>query len=381
MVTFMQHLLPQSTSPWSILIVKATLTLIVTVLLGVSLYYLFRKTMFRLHKQGDSWPYVTVKAISKPLIYLITLIGVCLAVNVFISTSLDMTLDKYVPKILQCGIIIFMTWVAINFINGIQTHSIHQQKQNRLDKTTIYALTKLGRIVVIILAILFILPIFGIGISGLVAFGSVGGAAFAFASKDLLANFFGGIIVYFDKPFAIGDWIRSPDRNIEGIVEYIGWRSCRIRTFDLRPLYVPNSLFTTISIENVSRMTHRRINTTVGVRYDDASKIKAIADSIRLMLQTHEAIDNTQTIMVNLVNFGSSSLDIQVYAYTKTTKSVEFQNIQQEIYLQIIDVISQHGAQCAFPTTTLDLPENILGSLRAKQSNPDVIECAQKHDV
>lgn len=360
MATFLQNLSHSSASPLMILIAKAILILAVTAVLTVSLYYLFRKSMFRLHKKGDSWPYVTVRAISKPLIYLLTLIGVCLAVNVFVSTSFDLTFDKYVPKILQCGIVVFMTWVAINFINGIQTHSIHQQKQNRLDKTTIYALTKLGRIVVVMLAILFILPIFGIGISGLVAFGSVGGAAFAFASKDLLANFFGGIIVYFDKPFAIGDWIRSPDRNIEGTVEYIGWRSCRIRTFDLRPLYVPNSLFTTISIENVSRMTHRRINTTVGVRYDDASNIKVIADSIRLMLQTHEAIDNTQTIMVNLVNFGSSSLDIMVYAYTKTTKSVEFQAIQQDIYLQIIDIIGQHGAQCAFPTTTLDLPEVLI---------------------
>lgn len=364
MKTFMQGLQYQSSLPWVTLIGKSALILALTVILGVAMYYLSRKTMLRLHKQGDSWPYVTVKAISKPLIYLISLIGVCFAINVFISTSFDLTLDKYVPKILQCGIVIFMTWVAINFINGIQTHSIHQKKQNQLDKTTIYALTKLGRIVVVILALLFILPIFGIGISGLVAFGSVGGAAFAFASKDLLANFFGGIIVYFDKPFAIGDWIRSPDRNIEGTVEYIGWRSCRIRTFDLRPLYVPNSLFTTISIENVSRMTHRRINTTVGVRYDDASKIKAIADSIRLMLQTHEAIDNTQTIMVNLVNFGSSSLDIQIYAYTKTTKSVEFQNIQQDIYLQILDIISQHGAQCAFPTTTLDMPEALIKSVR-----------------
>ena len=91
-----------------------------------------------------------------------------------------------------------------------------------------------------------------------------------FAAKDLLANFFGGLTIYLDRPFAVGDWIRSPDREIEGTVERIGWRLTLIRTFDKRPLYIPNAVFTTIAVENPSRMHNRRIYETIGIRYDDA---------------------------------------------------------------------------------------------------------------
>ena len=80
------------------------------------------------------------------------------------------------------------------------------------------------------------------------------------------------MFVYLDRPFAVGDWVRSPDREIEGTVENIGWRVTRIRTFDKRPLYIPNSIFSQIAVENPSRMSNRRIKETIGIRYDDASK-------------------------------------------------------------------------------------------------------------
>lgn len=71
-------------------------------------------------------------------------------------------------------------------------------------------------------------------LSGLLTFGGIGGIAVGMAGKDVLSNFFSGIMLYFDRPFSIGDWIRSPDRNIEGTVAEIGWRITRINTFDHR---------------------------------------------------------------------------------------------------------------------------------------------------
>ena len=82
----------------------------------------------------------------------------------------------------------------------------------------------------------------------------MGGIAVGFAARDLLANFLGGLSIFMDRPFAVGDWIRSPDREIEGTVEDVGWRVTRIRTFDQRPLYVPNSVFSTVALENPSRL-------------------------------------------------------------------------------------------------------------------------------
>jgi len=332
--------------------------LILAVTLGVTwlIRRIFDKLSLRFQRKAKRWRYVVVTSLSKPTIYFLALTGIVFAIDQLLFKKARVLVDLWLGSFFTIAFLLFSTWVAIRIINSAQIEYVKSKGPKNLDKTTVYAITKLSRIIVVVLAGLLILQALDIGISGLLAFGGIGGAAIAFASKDLLANFFGGIIVYFDKPFAIGDWIRSPDRNIEGTVEYIGWRSCRLRTFDLRPLYIPNSLFTTISIENASRMTHRQINTMVGVRYDDADKIKVIVDSIKTMLQNDSAIDLTQTLVVNFVNFGSSSLDILVYAFTKTIERVAFQQLQQDIYLKIIAIISEHGAQCAFPTTTIDFP-------------------------
>jgi len=171
----------------------------------------------------------------------------------------------------------------------------------------------------------------------------------------LLANFFGSLIIYLDKPFKVGDWVRSPDRSIEGTVESIGFRVTRIRTFDKRPLYVPNSVFTSISVENPSRMLNRRIYETIGVRYQDARAIRKIMTEIQDMLRQHEEIDKDQTIIVNFNAFGASSLDFFVYAFTKTTAWVHYHEVKQDVLLRIMDIIHANEADCAFPTRTLHL--------------------------
>ena len=187
------------------------------------------------------------------------------------------------------------------------------------------------------------------------AFGGVGGIAVGFAARDLLANFFGGLMIYMDRPFNVGEWIRSPDKEIEGTVEKIGWRLTTIRTFDKRPLYVPNSLFNNISVENPSRMSNRRIKETIGIRYDDLSKMKKIIDDVKKMLKEHPEIDKNKTLIVNFNEFAPSSLDFFVYTFTKTTDWVHYHEIKQEIMLSIINIIESNGAECAFPTSTLHI--------------------------
>ncbi|GAK87380.1 small-conductance mechanosensitive channel [Vibrio ponticus] len=175
------------------------------------------------------------------------------------------------------------------------------------------------------------------------------------AAKDLLSNFFGGMMIYFDRPFKVGDWVRSPDRQIEGTVERIGWRMTVIRTFDKRPLYVPNSVFSNIVVENPSRMLNRRINETVGLRYDDGSKVEKITQEIKSMLENHPDIDANQTLIVNLNGFGASSLNIMVYTFTKTINWIRYQEVKQDVLLQIIKIVADNGADIAFPTQTLKI--------------------------
>ena len=127
-----------------------------------------------------------------------------------------------------------------------------------------------------------------------------------------------------------------------------------VRTFDKRPLYIPNSVFTTLTVENPSRMSNRRIKETIGIRYQDASKMGDIVLAVKAMLETHDEIDTSQTLIVNFNTYSASSLDFFIYTFTKTTNWIRFHEIKQDVMLKIIEIVHSHEADFAFPTTTLD---------------------------
>ncbi len=243
-------------------------------------------------------------------------------------------------------------WFVLRLVNNIENHVIAQKKR---DETTVQAISKVVRLFFVTIGVLTIMQSFGLSLSGLLTFGGVGGLIVGLAAKDLLSNFFGGMMIYFDRPFKVGDWVRSPDRNIEGTVERIGWRMTIIRTFDKRPLYVPNSVFSNIVVENPSRMLNRRIYETVGVRYDDSQVLTEIVQDIKKMLKSHPDIDTKQTLIVNLNGFGPSSLDIMVYTFTKTVNWIRYQDVKQDVLIKIMDIIDSHNASIAYPTQTIKL--------------------------
>lgn len=249
----------------------------------------------------------------------------------------------------------------------------YQQKKG-LDPTSVHAFARVLKIVATVILFLLFGEHFGLSLSGLLTFGGIGGIAIGLASKDILSNFFSGIMLYYDRQFNIGDWISSPDRKIEGTVQEIGWRLTKIKTFDNRPLYVPNSLFSSISVENPGRMTNRRIDTSLGLRYEDAGKIRDIITDIRAMIQKNNDLDHTQTTLIYFNEFADSSLNIMVYCFTKTKVWAEWLAIQQEVYLQMIDIVHAHGADFAFPSQTIYM-EADSGSSPAVASDltpPDV---------
>ena len=272
-----------------------------------------------------------------------------------------MALLSVVGPLRVVGVIAMLAWFLVRLISEGELGIIakYEEEGEPYDRTTMDAIAKLLRMSVTITATLVILQTLGFSVSGVLAFGGIGGIAIGFAAKDLLANFFGGLMVYLDRPFAVGDWIRSPDREIEGTVEQIGWRQTRIRTFDMRPLYVPNATFANIAVENPSRMFNRRIYETIGIRYNDANKMAAILHDVEQMLRTHPEIDTTGTLMVNFNTFAPSSLDFFVYTFTRTTSWTYYHTVKQEVLLKILEVIESHGAEVAFPTSTIHVPEGV----------------------
>lgn len=314
----------------------------------------------RLKRSWTYWDHAFFIAIQKPLTFLIWIIGLTFAADI-VKSQADAAIFGAIEPIREVGVIVIIVWFMVRFISNAEKILVEKKKLRgeEFDQTTADAIAKLLRVSVIITGTLVILQTLGYSISGVLAFGGIGGIAVGFAARDLLANFFGGFMIYMDRPFDVGDWIRSPDREIEGSVEKIGWRLTTIRTFDKRPLYIPNSVFTNIAVENPQRMTNRRIKVTIGIRYDDANKMKDIIADVKKMLKEHEDIDTNQTLIVNFDEFADSSLNFFIYTFTKTVNWIEFHEVKQDVMLKIIDIIDSHDAECAFPTSTLLIPEEI----------------------
>lgn len=336
------------------------------ILFSLILNYIQKKVLFRayshLKKTKTYWDDALFSAAQKPLSLLIWILGLTLAADI-IYYHTQTAIFEISEVVRYIGVIYCLLWFLFGFIKNVERSLINRHEQGDetavADRTTIEAIGKLIRLSLAITAVLVTLQTLGFSVSGVLAFGGVGGIAVGFAARDLLANFFGAFMIYMDRPFAVGDWIRSPDRSIEGTVEAIGWRLTRIRTFEKRPLYVPNSIFTNIIVENPSRMSHRRIYETVGIRYDDIKLLPEIVSDIKKMLIEHEEIDHEQTLIVNFDNFSDSSIDFFIYAFTKTTNWIRYHEVKEDVLLKVAGIIGSYQAQIAYPTTTIHFPDEL----------------------
>ena len=316
------------------------------VFLTLVVNYLQRRMLNKLHvkieKTATYWDDAVFHAVKKPLTVLIWIVGMAFAIDIIRHEAGAAIFDAIDP-VRDSGIIATLAWFLAGLITQAKTNIIAQREASGepYDRTTMDAIAKLLRVSVMITTTLVVLQTLGFSVSGVLAFGGIGGIAIGFAAKDLLANFFGGLMIYLDRPFAVGDWIRSPDRDIEGTVEHIGWRLTRIRTFQLRPLFIPNSTFATIALENPSRMPNRRIYETIGIRYDDASKMTEIVRDVEKMLRDHPEINADRTLMVSFNTFAPSSLDFFIYTFTKTKQWVYYHIVKQDVLPKIRDGFGQ----------------------------------------
>ncbi|ONM44644.1 mechanosensitive ion channel protein MscS [Halopseudomonas pachastrellae] len=319
----------------------------------------------RAERTRNIWDDALVDAARRPAWVMIWSMGLMWAARIT-AVQMDQALEQVLDQIQRVLLIVLLAWFLLRLMQQIERRLVDPRYRDKpADQTTVSAIGKLLRASVVITAALVILQSLGYSVSGVLAFGGIGGLAVGFAAKDLLANFFGGLMVYLDRPFVVGNWVRSPDRNIEGTVEHIGWRLTRIRTFDKRPLYIPNAIFNNIVVENPSRMTHRRIYEHIGIRYADIGRMEQIVADVRQMLQGHEDIDQDQTLMVFFDRCSPSSVDFFIYCFT-TPVWAEFHRVKEDVLLKILDIIESHEAQVAFPTSTLHLPDAL--ALRRAQA-------------
>ena len=309
-------------------------------------------------KTATEFDDIVINSLQKPLTYLIILVSLIL-----ISEALNSLFQIFeffdTSKAIYLLIVVLISWTLLRILNGYYSNKLFLKNLKEGDDPIVveqtYEITiRIFKIIVIIITALTLMQEFGLSISGLLAFGGVGGLVIGLAAKDLLSNFFGGLMIFLDRPFKVGEFIKSPDRNIEGIVESIGWRLTVVRTFSKNVLYIPNSAFSNIVVENATRMTNRRINQIIGLRYDDLDKIPKIVDDVRIYLENHNDIDQSNKPAVFFQSFSASSCDLFIRAFTNTKDWREFLKIKEQVLYKISEIISNHNAAIAFPTTTID---------------------------
>lgn len=296
-----------------------------------------------------------LESVRRPAEAVVLILGLFLAVQILNLPQEPYNIRAFAISSLKAIVIFDIAWLLFNLV-GIIDHYLNRwaaRTDSVLDDQLAPLIRKSLRIFIVVIAGLMAIQSFGYPITGLLASLGIGGLAFALAARDTISNIFGSLMIIFDRPFHVGDWIKAGD--MEGTVEEIGFRSTKIRTFAKTLIMVPNNVIANMPIDNFSRMPKRRIKLNVGVTYDTKpEQMREAVKRIREMLTRHPAVDQ-DFFLVNFTEFGASSLDIMVYCFTTTTIWGDYLDAREDVCLKIMDILAELGLEIAFPSRTLYL--------------------------
>jgi len=308
----------------------------------------------KFEKSGKFGLYALFKAMANPMFFLCLTIGLLICIEVVDSLSADVKDVFSVVK--RSSFVLCAFWFSISYTN-IYEKKFSKTKDKRIggiDKRTLHACMKLCKALIIVITIISFMSIFGVDIRGILTVAGIGGAAIGFASKDLLANFFGAIMLFIDKPFSVGDKIKLSDGR-EGKVEYIGWRVTKLRVFDTTCIYLANSIFSNMFVENLSMRTNRLITCSIRFKYSDINKSEIVTKDIRDMLFNHPEICNDKRIDCFLSSFEDFYIDCKINAFAPNIEKSAFLDLHQRIMISIAKIISKHKLEIAFPVRDMKI--------------------------
>lgn len=326
----------------------------VLLLMGFSGWYvhwLFGVLEQRFARSRVGWDSAMLLAVRLPARWLIWIIGIAWILQI-INQAWPIPLLDAVRAVRRTVVILLVAWFFLSFVKQLKVGT--PQNDKLIDAGVMEAGVRMAQLAIVIITFLVILQTHGYSIASILAFGGIGGIAIGLAAKDMLANLFGGLMLHLDRPFHIGERIRFVDGSVEGEVEAIGWRHTRIRAPDRKPVYVPNSLFTSYAVENFSRMDNRRIKVTVGLRYNDLDKMEGIVREVESYLRHHEGIDERRILQVVFSEYGESTIELLIDCFTYTIALMEYRAVKQQILLEAGRIIQKAGADFAFPTRTIE---------------------------
>lgn len=291
-----------------------------------------------------------IDIVAKPIRWLILLFALSLSLSIL---DIEKELDHFIEHLLQSVAILLIAWLVLRAIDAFTSNilALSNHLKSEIAESLIKLLITIVKTVVIIITAIIILSEWGFNISGFIASLGLVGMAFALAAKDTASNLFGSIVILSDRPFNIGDWIKTPE--VEGTIEEIGMRSTKVRTFAQALVSVPNGVLANSAILNYSRMEKRRVKMNLGLTYaTTADQIESILNEIRNYLQNSSEI-HPETIYIYFTEFNSSSLDIFCYFFTNTTNWSEYMAVREKVNLELMKIIEKNGASFAFPSQSI----------------------------
>jgi len=321
------------------------------VLVAKAVYWVFKIALKQVTaRTANTLDDLILERMQRPVLLLIVLLGTRYALERLVFTE---SLDLWIQRGFIFSITLNVAWFLISVVKAlIISYLVPFSKQggSRIDDQRVLLVKRTASALIWTIGIITGLNNAGFDVGALIAGLGIGGLALALAAQDTVKNIFGGMVIFIDRPFRIGDHIRID--SIEGVVEYIGIRSTRLRTLNGRLVTIPNLQFSDRPIENVTIEISRRVNTTLGLTYD--TSVERIELALKLLreisLENRHLIEHERT-MVFFEKFSAYSLDVNFFYFIR--KEQDILETQSVINLQILKTFNANGLEFAFPTQTV----------------------------
>ncbi len=305
---------------------------------------------------------ILIEAISKPVSALCFVLGLWAAYEVLPLSNRLPELHHLVRALIKAATVWIAIWFFLRLIDRSAAHMREKAVENRSPMLEFVPLfRRTAKIVFVLIGVVIIFQELGYSVTSLVAGLGLGGLALGLAAKDTLANFFGSVVVFVDRPFVIGDWIKIGEH--EGIVEDISIRVTRIRTFTDQLITVPNSQLTTTAITNNSAMRKRRVKFTLEIPYDTPpGKVEQAVLAIRKLILADSRFHPDPVVAMNEI--GTYSLNILVVCFTMSTNYQDMMTAQQDLMLAVVRSLQELDIVFAYPTQTMQYNSSALAANR-----------------
>jgi MscS family membrane protein len=321
-----------------------------SVLLGRAVFWVLSNVVKKLTaKTETNLDDILLDMIEEPISFAVSILGIWYGLD---GLHLPDVGHVWINRIYYLLIIFNIAWLINRLIDALIEEylvPIIEKSESDLDDQLLPILRKGIHAAVWIMAIIIGLNNAGYDVGALIAGLGIGGLAFALAAQDTVANFFGGVTIFVDKPFTVNDWIIIGGH--EGIVEEVGIRSTRIRTFPGRLITIPNKVFAESAIENVTVEPSRRVILMLGLTYDTTHE--RIQEALDILKAIHDEKSQhlEEKVLTLFDSFGDFSLNVKFVYYIK--KGEDIFAVNSAINMEILKRFNAAGLDFAFPTQTI----------------------------